>query len=232
MAGGRLWELDEDARVRAAPRGGLRDLACELGRTYGAVKQRARSAAHWQASRLAEIGCVGPTTGQSDPVVGGDDDDDVAALHLLHENPQLLRRSSRDHDVLLIRTWRSCAVPMFQSLIDGISHHRLEIFKGLLVRADLKDEPHRLVHVGTVSLWVCVLDDRHPIDFPVLSGDILVTCNFSMAFRNPPSLCFYGSPGRARTADLVINSHPLYQLSYRGMRGRVCYAACGNRSTR
>jgi hypothetical protein len=25
-----------------------------------------------------------------------------------------------------------------------------------------------------------------------------------------------GSPGRARTADLVINSHPLYRLSYRG----------------
>ena len=34
-----------------------------------------------------------------------------------------------------------------------------------------------------------------------------------------------GSPGRARTADLVINSHPLYQLSYRGIenlaRGRI-----------
>ena len=28
-----------------------------------------------------------------------------------------------------------------------------------------------------------------------------------------------GSPGRTRTADLVVNSHPLYQLSYRG-RGR------------
>lgn len=27
----------------------------------------------------------------------------------------------------------------------------------------------------------------------------------------------FGSPGRARTADLVINSHPLYRLSYRGM---------------
>ncbi len=27
-----------------------------------------------------------------------------------------------------------------------------------------------------------------------------------------------GSPGRARTADLMINSHPLYRLSYRGMR--------------
>ncbi len=30
-------------------------------------------------------------------------------------------------------------------------------------------------------------------------------------------LYLYGSPGRARTADLVINSHPLYQLSYRGI---------------
>ncbi len=29
-----------------------------------------------------------------------------------------------------------------------------------------------------------------------------------------------GSPGRARTADLVINSHPLYQLSYRGIARR------------
>ena len=25
-----------------------------------------------------------------------------------------------------------------------------------------------------------------------------------------------GSPGRTRTADKVVNSHPLYQLSYRG----------------
>src|SRR5699024_7303706 len=31
-----------------------------------------------------------------------------------------------------------------------------------------------------------------------------------------------GSPGRARTADLVINSHPLYQLSYRGIA--ICEA--------
>jgi hypothetical protein len=29
-----------------------------------------------------------------------------------------------------------------------------------------------------------------------------------------------GSPGRTRTADLVINSHPLYRLSYRGIRSR------------
>ena len=27
-----------------------------------------------------------------------------------------------------------------------------------------------------------------------------------------------GSPGRTRTADLVVNSHLLYQLSYRGTR--------------
>ncbi len=28
-----------------------------------------------------------------------------------------------------------------------------------------------------------------------------------------------GSPGRTRTADLVVNSHVLYQLSYRGKIG-------------
>ena len=31
------------------------------------------------------------------------------------------------------------------------------------------------------------------------------------------ALDLFGSPGRARTADLVINSHPLYRLSYRGL---------------
>ena len=28
----------------------------------------------------------------------------------------------------------------------------------------------------------------------------------------------YGSPARARTSDMVINSHPLYQLSYGGVK--------------
>ena len=32
-----------------------------------------------------------------------------------------------------------------------------------------------------------------------------------------------GSPGRARTADLVINSHPLYRLSYRGITSAKSY---------
>ena len=32
-----------------------------------------------------------------------------------------------------------------------------------------------------------------------------------------------GSPGRARTADLVINSHPLYRLSYRGITSGKSY---------
>ena len=39
-----------------------------------------------------------------------------------------------------------------------------------------------------------------------------------------------GSPGRARTADLVINSHPLYRLSYRGienLRERASYWISG-----
>jgi hypothetical protein len=30
-------------------------------------------------------------------------------------------------------------------------------------------------------------------------------------------LLFFGSPGRTRTADQVVNSHPLYRLSYRGI---------------
>ena len=31
----------------------------------------------------------------------------------------------------------------------------------------------------------------------------------------------FGSPGQTRTADKVINSHLLYQLSYRGLGGRI-----------
>ena len=34
-----------------------------------------------------------------------------------------------------------------------------------------------------------------------------------------PPLDFPGSPGRTRTADQVVNSHPLYLLSYRGSQG-------------
>ena len=39
----------------------------------------------------------------------------------------------------------------------------------------------------------------------------------------------FGSPGRARTADLVINSHPLYRLSYRG-KVRILYSTDGFKS--
>ncbi len=35
-----------------------------------------------------------------------------------------------------------------------------------------------------------------------------------------------GSPGRTRTADKVVNSHPLYQLSY---RGRCLYSSTKSR---
>ena len=31
------------------------------------------------------------------------------------------------------------------------------------------------------------------------------------------SISKVGSPGRTRTSDMVVNSHPLYQLSYRGI---------------
>ena len=46
--------------------------------------------------------------------------------------------------------------------------------------------------------------------------------------KRPPSgdlLQEFGSPGRTRTTDQVINSHPLYQLSYRGIVG--CRFAAG-----
>ena len=39
----------------------------------------------------------------------------------------------------------------------------------------------------------------------------------------------FGSPGRARTADLVINSHPLYRLSYRGILRAVILLGVGAR---
>lgn len=32
------------------------------------------------------------------------------------------------------------------------------------------------------------------------------------------TLVQFGSPGRTRTSDKVVNSHPLYQLSYRGTK--------------
>ncbi len=35
--------------------------------------------------------------------------------------------------------------------------------------------------------------------------------------HNMQGFLLFGSPGRARTADLMINSHPLYRLSYRGI---------------
>lgn len=37
---------------------------------------------------------------------------------------------------------------------------------------------------------------------------------------------WFGSPGRTRTADQVVNSHPLYRLSYRGvMRASAFFSA-------
>ena len=39
------------------------------------------------------------------------------------------------------------------------------------------------------------------------------------------SLILFGSSGRTRTADKVVNSHPLYQLSYRGTQLMTVFAA-------
>src|SRR5664279_23086 len=43
-------------------------------------------------------------------------------------------------------------------------------------------------------------------------------------FQECPVLSLYGSPARTRTTDMVINSHPLYRLSYWGIR--INYLAC------
>ena len=42
---------------------------------------------------------------------------------------------------------------------------------------------------------------------------------------------FVGSPGGTRTPDLVVNSHPLYQLSYRGRRDQGRDVAAGFKCT-
>lgn len=46
--------------------------------------------------------------------------------------------------------------------------------------------------------------------------------------RFATTLTWCGSPGRTRTADLMINSHPLYRLSYRGIKANLKWIlACG-----
>ena len=52
--------------------------------------------------------------------------------------------------------------------------------------------------------------------------DMLVVATLPMKRKKVPELppttfLKIGSPGRTRTSDMVVNSHPLYQLSYRGI---------------
>jgi hypothetical protein len=49
-----------------------------------------------------------------------------------------------------------------------------------------------------------------------LGGDFLVTYKNKGYAASAQPLDKVGSSGRTRTSDLVVNSHPLYQLSYRG----------------
>src|SRR3989304_2733075 len=39
----------------------------------------------------------------------------------------------------------------------------------------------------------------------------------SLPFRECPVPSYIGSPARTRTTDMVVNSHPLYRLSYWGI---------------
>ena len=61
---------------------------------------------------------------------------------------------------------------------------------------------------GEASLVAEVVTKVEPIGRPAGADDPEVTRKI-------------GSPGRTRTCDLVINSHPLYRLSYRGVLWEV-----------
>jgi hypothetical protein len=49
----------------------------------------------------------------------------------------------------------------------------------------------------------------------------------SLFFLEQALLVLSGSPGQTRTADMVVNSHPLYRLSYRGMIRDYIPLDCG-----
>ena len=62
MAGGREWEAWEDRMVREAPRGTLRAVARELGRTYRAVQQ-------WRYKLAGNRGRCRPWTPEEDALL-------------------------------------------------------------------------------------------------------------------------------------------------------------------
>src|SRR3990167_8442267 len=75
----------------------------------------------------------------------------------------------------------------------------------------MSDEIHLTVRkfMRFISVCCCHLLFRSA---PLVPHESLVTSEYFVR-----SHTVYGSPGRARTADLMINSHPLYRLSYRGI---------------
>ena len=75
--------------------------------------------------------------------------------------------------------------------------------------------------------WVDVLDRDRPVEAPAREVGTNLEPRIVVASADDPQVLErIGSPGRTRTCDLVINSHPLYRLSYRGMPGT--YAAPSN----
>ena len=68
--------------------------------------------------------------------------------------------------------------------------------------------------------WVDLLERGRVAE--ALTAEVGTTLEPKAEFRtvdDPQLLGRIGSPGRTRTCDLVINSHPLYRLSYRGIPG-------------
>jgi hypothetical protein len=57
----------------------------------------------------------------------------------------------------------------------------------------------------------------------------VVGTNPAQLLKTLPRMAKYGSPGRTRTADMVVNSHPLYRLSYRGSIKKTNPTRCWRR---
>ena len=135
----------------------------------------------------------------------------------------------------------------FIHLDDHRGHHRYP-------RHTCTDVPRRGACTGSRRLRALLLDERDSRFRPVVEGDpadperrvhrpgvggprrgarCRPIASRSDADRFPSSgtvsheLDVAGSSGRTRTYDLVVNSHPLYQLSYRGTQAQSTVSARG-----
>lgn len=82
----------------------------------------------------------------------------------------------------------------------------------------------RHLHISRIVLG----DSAFPIHQPITNWSVWPYRKNKASWIVPNPHSTSGSPARTRTADLVVNSHPLYRLSYRGIsRQRIVPSAWG-----